>query len=298
MIDVSIVIVSFNTASVLKESLESLRQFLPKKYSFEVIVVDNDSKDESVEMVKKEFKEVILIENKENSGFSRANNIGIKKTSGRYVLFFNSDALLREGTMEYLIEFMDTHKKAGACTSYVEIPTGEIDDASHRGFPTPLNSFFHFSGIAKAFPSSIFFNGYHMGWKDLKKTHEIDALAGAFMLVRREAGEEVGWWDEDYFFYGEDIDFCYMLKEKGWKIYFVPEVSVLHYKGMSSGIKDHSKAKSTASIETKKWVTNHRFDAMKTFYHKHYMKKYPRIVTWFILSAIEMRKQKTLRSLR
>lgn len=296
-IDVSIIIVSYNTAGITCESLQSLRDYLPKTYTFETIVVDNASKDNSVEKIKKEFEEVHLIENKENSGFSRANNIGVKKATGRYILFFNSDAIMRKGTMEYLIPFMEDHKDAGACTAYVEIPTGDLDDAAHRGFPTPLNAIFHFSGIAKLFPKSTFFNGYHLGWRDLKTTHEIDALAGAFMLVRREAGEEVGWWDEDYFFYGEDIDFCYSLKEKGWKIYFVPEVSVLHYKGMSSGIKEHSKAKSTASLETKRWVTNHRFDAMKIFYGKHYTSKYPKVLTGIVLGAIELKKRYTLSKL-
>lgn len=298
-IDVSIIIVNYNTADITCEALQSLRDFLPKDYTFEIIVVDNASKDHSVEKIKKEFPEVHLIENKENAGFSRANNVGVKVCTGRYVLFFNSDAFLRKGTMEYLIQFMDEHKDAGACTSFVEIPTGEVDDAAHRGFPTPWRAICHFSGLSKVFPNSMFFNGYHMAWKDLKtKTHEIDALAGAFMLVRREAGEQVGWWDEDYFFYGEDIDFCYLLKEKGWKIYFVPEVSILHLKGMSSGIKDHSKAKSKASIETKRWVTNHRFDAMTTFYHKHYMDTYPRWLTWLVLSGVKLKKQYTLSRLK
>ncbi len=114
------------------------------------------------------------------------------------------------------------------------------------------------------------------------------------MLVRREAGEEVGWWDEDYYFYGEDIDFCYKLKEKGWKIYFVPQVSILHYKGMSSGIKKHSKQKSTATKETRVWVTNHRFDAMKIFYQKHYKKKYIAPLRFLVLQAVEVKRKMTL----
>ena len=297
-IDVSIIIVSYNTAIVTCEAIQSLYDFLPQEITFEIIVVDNASSDDSVVAIKKKFKELLVIENKENFGFSRANNIGVKRATGRYILFFNSDAMMKKRTMQYLINFMDAHPKAGASTCYVEIPTGEIDDASHRGFPTPWNSLCHFSGISKLFPNSLLFNGYHLGWKDLDTTHEIDALAGAFMLVRREAGEDVGWWDEDYFFYGEDIDFCYSLKEKGRKIYFLPEVKILHLKGMSSGIKEHSKKKSTASLETKRWVTNHRFNAMKLFYQKHYMKKYPTLITWLVLQAVELKKQFTLRTLQ
>ena len=159
---------------------------------------------------------------------------------------------MEKGTIEKMIEFMDENENAGASTCKIIMPNGEIDDASHRGFPTPWNAFCHFSGLAGIFPKSKLFSGYNLGWKDFSKAHEIDALAGAFMLVRISAGEEAGWWDEDYFFYGEDIDFCYKLKQRGWKIYYLPEVSIRHFKGVSSGIKGVSKKITTASKETKK----------------------------------------------
>ncbi|MBI2443236.1 MAG: glycosyltransferase family 2 protein, partial [Candidatus Levybacteria bacterium] len=284
-IDLSIIIVSFNTAGLTVACLRSLFEYV-KDLSFEVIVVDNNSKDDSIEKIQNaKFKmqnynsKVKIIANKENVGFSRANNIGIKKSSGRYVLFLNSDTVVPEKTLEVMVRFMDEHRDAGAATCFVRMANDELDDAAHRGFPTPWNAICHFSGLSKVFPHSMLFNGYHMAWKDLHKTHEIDALAGAFMIVRREAGEQAGWWDEDYFFYGEDIDFCYVLKEKGWKIYFVPEVEILHYKGASGGIKKESEKITTASLETKRWVTNQRFNAMKTFYKKHYVGKYPRFLT-------------------
>ncbi|HYM65402.1 MAG TPA: glycosyltransferase family 2 protein, partial [Candidatus Sulfotelmatobacter sp.] len=137
--------------------------------------------------------------------------------------------------------------------------------------------------------------GYNLGYMDLSKTHVIDALAGAFMIVRRKAGEEVGWWDEDYFFYGEDLDFCFMLKQKGWKVYYVPEVSILHYKGVSGGIKKDSQKITTASKETKKFATKWRFAAMRIFYKKHYEQKYPWIVTRLVYLGIYLKK--TLSSL-
>lgn len=297
-LDLSIIIVSFNTRQLTTECLDSLRKNVSKKITYEVIVVDNASKDDSVEYIKKHFPEVKMIASTKNEGFSRANNHGVKISKGRYVLFLNSDTVVYKDSLEKMVEFMDDHLDAGAATCFLEIPTGEVDDAAHRGFPTPWNSLCQFSGLSKIFPHSMFFNGYHMAWRDLKtKPHEIDALAGAFMIVRREAGEDVLWWDEDYFFYGEDLDFCYQLKEKGWKIYFVPEVKVLHYKGMSSGIKEHSKGKSTASIETKRWVTNQRFNAMKIFYKKHYQKKYPSIIRWIVLQAIEIKRGSALNKL-
>jgi GT2 family glycosyltransferase len=228
----------------------------------------------------------MLIANKENLGFSKANNLGIKKAGGRYVLFLNADTVVYPNTLEYMLEFMDAHDKAGAATCKLVLPNGKIDDASHRGFPTPWNSFSHFSALAKIFPKSRIFGGYNLGYLDFSKTHEIDALAGAFMLVRRQAGEKVGWWDEDYFFYGEDLDFCYLLKEKGWKVYYVPEVSILHYKGVSGGIKKHSKHLATADSKTRKNATYQRFRAMKLFYKKHYEKKYPWLVTRLVYTGI------------
>lgn len=294
MIDVSVVIVSYNTKSFLQKCLAAIEKNKPKHYSFETIVVDNDSKDDSAAMVKKEFSDVRVIENTENVGFSKANNIGIKKTSGRYVLCLNSDTEVAADTFDTMIAFMDKHTDAGAATCKLIMPNGKIDDASHRGFPTPWNAFCYFSGLAKLFPYSMTFNGYNYAWKDLDKIHTIDALVGAFMLIRREAGEQVKWWDEDYFFYGEDLDFCYMLKEKGWKIYYVPTTTTLHYKGVSGGIKEQSKEITTATIETKKKVTYARFNAMKIFYKKHYETVYPRWLTWVVMKGIDYKLAKTL----
>src|SRR3989344_1347992 len=288
MIDLSIVIVSYNTKDLLEKCLESIYK-TAKDFSFEVVVVDNNSKDDSSEMVANKFKDVILIKNKENYGFSKANNVGIKKSKGRYVLFLNPDTVVYPKTLKTMIIFMDNHKDAGAATCKVVLVNGEIDDATHRGFPTPWNSLMFFTGFAKLFPKSKLFNGYHMGWLDMNKTHQIEALAGAFMLVRREAGEEAWWWSEDYFFYGEDLDFCYILKQKGWKIYYVVEASIFHHKGVSGGIKKISKEISTADKETKIRVTNWRYKAMEIFYDRHYKGKYPFFITYLIKLAIKVK---------
>ncbi len=295
-VELSIIIISFNTKDLTAACIDSIIKH-PRGISYEIIVVDNASKDDSVDVLRKlKNNNLKIVANKENLGFSRANNIGIKQSSGRYVLFLNSDTVIPEKTFEYMVKFMDEQKDAGAATCFVRMPNGKLDDAAHRGFPTPWNALSHFSGLSKVFPDSLFFNGYHMAWKDLDKAHEIDALAGAFMIVRREAGEQAGWWDEDYFFYGEDIDFCYMLKEKGWKIYFVPDVEILHYKGVSGGIKKESQTITTANQETKRWVTNQRFDAMKIFYRKHYLKKYPSLITKLIMVAVDMKRFLSLRA--
>lgn len=288
MIDLSIVIVSYNIKEFLYECLKSVYKN-SREFSFEVIVVDNASKDGSSAMVKEKFKDVILVTNKKNLGFSKANNLGVKKTKGRYLLFLNADTIVYPKTLKTLIDFMNAQTQAGASTCRVVMPSGKIDDASHRGFPTPWNAFSHFLGLSKILPKTRLFGGYNLSYLDFDKTHEIDALAGAFMFVRRLAGEQVGWWDEDYFFYGEDLDFCFMLKQKGWKIYYVPDVSILHYKGVSGGIKKISEKISTANETTRKKVRSERFRAMRLFYKKHYENVYPKFVTKLVYLGISLK---------
>lgn len=289
MKDVSIIIVSYNTKEILRECLASIKNSKIKS-SYEVLVVDNDSSDGSNDMVKKDYPDIELIENKENAGFSKANNIGIKKSQGKYVLFLNSDTIVYENSIDKVLEFMDQHSQVGAATCRVELPNGHIDDASHRGFPTPWNSFSHFSGFSKLFSKTRLFGGYGLGWENVDSIHEIDALAGAYMMVRREAGEQVGWWDEDFFWYGDDLDFCYRLKEKGWKIYYVPIAKILHYKGVSGGLKEISQHLTKADPATRKKARQARFEAMKMFYHKHYRSKYPFLLNWIVLRGIDLKK--------
>ncbi|MBI2028487.1 MAG: glycosyltransferase family 2 protein [Candidatus Levybacteria bacterium] len=296
MLDLSIIIVNYNTKEFLEGCVDSLLNSISKKINYEIVVVDNASIDDSpsaISRLRQDFGGKVNIKtilNKENLGFSRANNQGIKiSQNSRYILFLNPDTLVKNDTVEKMIEFMDKHKDAGAATCKVVMQNGQIDDASHRGFPTPWNAFCHFVGFEKIFPKSRLFSGYTLGWKEFSKVHEIDVLAGAFMLVRRKAGEDVSWWDEDYFFYGEDIEFCYQLKQKGWKIYYVPQASIMHFKGVSGGIKSVSKDITTANPETKRIATNARFNAMRIFYNKHYKKKYPQVVNWLVHLGISIK---------
>ena len=295
MLDLFIIIVNYNTRDFLKRCLMSIKKNVSEKIKYEIIIVDNASTDGSpseISNLKSQISNLKIILNRENLGFSKANNQGIKiMQDNRYVLFLNPDTIIQKNTIEQMLKFMDSHKDAGASTCKLVMLNGEVDDASHRGFPTPWNSFSHFSGLSKLFPKSKLFAGYNLGWMDMNKTHEIDALTGAFMLVRREAGQEAGWWDEDYFFYGEDIEFCYQLKQIGWKIYYVPEVSTAHFKGVSSGIKGVSKQITTASQETKRKATRQRFNAMRIFYNKHYKEKYPAFVSWLVDKGISVKER-------
>src|SRR5258706_4914785 len=302
MITLSIIIVSYNTQKLTLETIESVEKNYPKEVSngeFEIIVSDNDSKDGSVEALeeykkKSKIKTLLILDNKKNLGFSKGNNVGVKESKGRYLLFLNPDTVVYPKTLTEMIDFMEKHPDGGAATCRIEIPNGGIDEASHRGFPTPWNAVSHFAGLEKFFPKSKMFAGYTRGWEDMSITHIVPAIVGAFMMVRREAGEQIGWWDEDYFFYGEDLDFCFMLGVKGWKIYYVPTVSILHYGGVSSGIKKQSQNITTSNIERKIMAQNARFEAMRIFYKKHYMSTYPSIVNWVVLKGIDYLNKKNL----
>ncbi len=298
VMELSIIIVSFNTKEFIEKCIESIYRSDFDKTKYEIIAVDNASSDGSAEFVRKHFPKVLVMENEDNLGFSKANNIGVRNSRGKFILFLNPDTEVDKNTLSYMILFMEKHKDVGVSTCFVRLSNGNLDDGSHRGFPTPWSSFCYFSGLAKIFPRSKLFSGYTMGWLDLTKEHEVDSVVGAFIMVRREAGNAINWWDEDYFFYGEDIDFCYRLKEKGWKVSFVPKVSVLHYKGISGGIKKHSNKISTANLQTKVIATNARFNAMRIFYKKHYKSKYPSILNNLILTVIEIRRKMALSSIQ
>ncbi len=284
----SIIIVHFNTPDFLKQCLSSLQKSSLLEKQYEVFVVDNASLHDVRPWLKKDFPHVRLVQNTGNTGFSRANNQAIRLSRGRYVLLLNPDTVVKPETLQVMVAYMDGNPRAGAATCRLELADGTLDDACHRGFPTPWNALCFFSGLARLFPSSSFFNGYHLGYRNLDVIHEIDSACGAFLLIRRSAGEAIDWLDEEYFWYGEDIDLCYRLKQKNWKILFVPHVKTLHYKGVSSGIKKHSQDVSTANHTTRLLATKARFTVMRIFYKKHYFRKYPKWLTWCVFNGVSM----------
>jgi len=285
-IDLSIIIVSYNTRDLLRDCLASIAKAEREGLAIEVVVVDNGSTDRSDQMVENQFPQVKLIANKKNIGFAAANNIGLKHSTGRYLLFLNPDTIVGPGTFKAMISFMDKNPKVGAATCRVELPDGTLDYSCHRGFPTPWNAFAFFSGLAKVFPKTKLFAGYPLSFLPLDRIHEIDSACGAFLIVRREAGKEIGWWDEDYFWYGEDLDFCFRLKKKGWKIIFNPETKIIHYKGAASGIKKHSQKVATATRETKIRAAKASTQVMRIFFQKHYKDRYPKAVYWLVMRGI------------
>ncbi len=288
--NLSIVIVNYNAFPYLSQCLDSISNQSFPKSKMKVIVVDNKSNDNSLTLIKKNYPWIKILPNKQNVGFAKANNQAINLIETKYILLLNPDTILSKNTIKIMIEYMENHHRVAISTCRINLPSGEIDDACHRGFPTPWNSFCQFSHLSQIFPKSMFFNGYHLGYRNLDKIHEIDSCSGAFMLIRKEAGDEINWFDEDYYWYGEDIDFCYRIKKKKWKVVFVPKTSIVHYRGISSGIKKHSQKLSTATKSTKKTASLARFEVMKIFYEKHYQKIYPGWINSLVKTGIKLKK--------
>lgn len=300
MARLSLVILNYNSGPFLQKCLQSISAV--EISNLEIIIVDNNSTDESREylkklvngqwsMVNKKNQSFRVIFNDENIGFSAGNNVGLKKISKEtdYVLFLNPDTVVYSGVFKKTINFLENHSKAGAVTGRLVMANGKMDEACHRGFPTPWRAFCYFIGLERLFPYSELFAGYTLGHKlKLDQPHEIDSGSGAFLLIRKELGERLNWWDEDYFWYGEDLDFCYRIKKAGYQIWFLPDVEITHYRGVSSGVKKNSQAITKAKRKTKLKAAQASTEAMRIFYHKHYLDKYPFVLSQLILSAIKL----------
>lgn len=304
-VDLSIIILSYNTKQITLDAIKSIEENYPQEVSggiFEVIVTDNDSPDNSIEAFREYKKHTTIksfhpIDNGGNIGFAAGNNKGVPYAKGKYVLFLNPDTIVYPKTLTYMLDFMKSHPDVGAATCKLINKEGKMDFNCHRGFPTPWNAFCFFSGVQQIFPKSRVFAGYTQGWKDFSTNHEVDALEGAFMLMPRSIGEKVGWWDEDYMFYGEDLQFCYNIRKLGYKIYYIGEVSIMHIGGASSGIKPTSLNVSKENIEGKKKVQSWRFDAMRIFFKKNYSKQYPGPIGWFISQGITFMQKRAMKRL-
>ena len=229
----SVIIVSYKVPYFLEQTLLSVQK-AAEHIETEVIVVDNNSKDNSVDMVREKFSWVKLIANTDNTGFATANNQGIEIAKGAYILFLNPDTVVREDTFEQIIHFMEQHPKVGGLGVKMIDGTGIFLPESKRGFPSPEVAFYKTFGLSKLFPKSKRFNRYHLGYLDKNKNHEVDVLSGAFMLIPRKVLDEIGYWDEAFFMYGEDIDLSYRIIKGGYKNYYYADTTIIHYKGEST----------------------------------------------------------------
>jgi GT2 family glycosyltransferase len=272
---ISIIIVNYNVEYFLEQCLNSVKKAL-QNVTGEVFVVDNNSIDNSVEMVRAKFPEYTLIANKDNLGFSKANNQAIEISKGEYVLLLNPDTVVEEDTFEKVIRFMDEHPEAGGLGVRMLDGKGKFLPESKRGLPTPLVAFYKIFGLSKLFPKSKRFGQYHLGHLSEFETNEIEILSGAFMLMRNETLQKVGHLDEAFFMYGEDIDLSYRIIKGGYKNYYFPETRIIHYKGES----------------TKKSSVNYVFvfyRAMVIFAEKHFSQKNAKLFSLLINMAIYLR---------
>lgn len=271
----SVVIVNYNVEHFLEQCLIAVRNGM-RQMEGEIIVVDNNSVDGSLEMLQSKFPEVKVIRNNKNLGFAKANNQAINIAQGEFILLLNPDTVVEADTFEKSISFMENHPEAGGLGVKMLDGSGKFLPESKRGLPTPSASFYKIFGLTSLFPHSKRFSGYYIGYLDENQTHEVDVLAGAFMLLRKKVLDKTGLLDESFFMYGEDIDLSYRITKAGYKNYYFPETRIIHYKGES----------------TKKSSINYVlmfYKAMLTFVKKHYTGKNARLITLFIHISIYFR---------
>ena len=271
----SVIIVNYNVAHFLEQALNSVFKAL-KNVDGEVFVVDNNSVDGSVAMVQAKFPQVHLIANKENVGFSKANNQAICIAQGEYVLMLNPDTVVEEDTFEKCLHFMDETPDAGGLGVKMVNGKGEFLPESKRGIPFPSVAFYKLFGLSKLFPNSQRFGAYHLTYLDEDEIHSVEVLSGAFMMLRKSVLDQVGLLDEDYFMYGEDIDLSYRILKGGYKNYYFPETRIIHYKGESTKI---------GSLN----YVHVFYKAMQIFAKKHFSQKNARLYNVLINCAIWFR---------
>lgn len=289
--DLAIIIVNYNTAQLTEDCLTSVFNADQPKGGLQVIIIDNGSKDGSVAMLKKLAKKhsnLIVIPSRRNLGFAKGNNVGVEASDARHLLFLNSDTIIKRYSLVKPLKYLKAHPKVGAITIRLYLKDGSIDYDNHRGYPTPWVAMSKFSGLAKLFPDSTFFNGYHLGFKKLDKIHQIPVAAGSWLMMSTKVFAQIGRWDETYFFYGEDIDLCYRINEAGYKIIYYPKVSTLHLRGASSGLRKENAKTAVSDKENRLKVAKASIAAWKIFYKKFYRTKYPLIVTATILAGMSV----------
>lgn len=279
MTDLGIVIVNWNTRDLLRRCLETVFASTGS-ITYRVVVVDNSSSDGSAEMVAQYFPQVTLLAGHGNVGYPAGNNLGLRALGyaqqdgaaasdvPRYALLLNPDTELPPDALAHILRYMETHQHTGVVGPKLVLANGQLDLACRRSFPTPEVSLWRMIGFSKLFPKSRVFGRYNLTYLDENETAEVDSVVGAFMMVRREAIDQVGLLDETFFMYGEDLDWCKRIKEAGWKVVYYPHVQVLHIKRASS------RQNKRAPVEFVR--------ALLIFYNKHYREQTP----WWMNAAV------------
>ncbi len=272
--DLSVIIVNYNVKEFLQNLIHSLTK-AAQNISYEIIVVDNASDDGSVELIKEKFPSVNLIVNKKNLGFSKANNIGLKIATGKFVMLINPDTIVQEDTIQKMLKFFNDTPDAGLAGCKILNPDGSLQLACRRSFPGPWTSFCKVTGLSSLFPNTRIFARYNLTYLNEDQTYEVDAISGSFMMAKKEAIDKVGGLDEQFFMYGEDLDLCYRIQKAGFKVYYVHSTQIIHYKGEST--------KRSSIDETKIF-----YNAMTLFVKKHFSNSF--LVEIILKLAITFRK--------
>jgi GT2 family glycosyltransferase len=285
-LELSIVILNYNTRDLTLGCLESLRK-VKDEAKFEIILCDNGSTDGSVEAIKEKYPEVIIVENNANLGFAKGNNAAKKVAKGKYILFLNTDTVVYKNVLRKTLDYLEEHQDVGAVTCKLVLFDGSLDKDARRSFPTPWVSFTHLAlPLDKLFPKSKLFAKYWYGYISPDETHEADVLQGAYFLAPKKLLDSVGWFDEAYFLDGEDIDLCWKIKEKGFKLVYYPEVSILHLKGATKG-KNKKVQKSKITLKEKMKFRMSGVNSMEIFYRKRMWSHYPFIVNAMVIIGIK-----------
>lgn len=255
----SVVIVNYNVRIYLEQCILSVQRAI-EGMDADIWVVDNHSTDDSVEYLQEHFPEVHLIANRDNHGFSYANNQAIRQSAGEYVLLLNPDTIVGEDVLKGCVEFLDAHPKAGGTGVRMLNADGKFANESRRGIPTPFTSFCKMIGLCRMFPKNKVFGRYYMKYLDADAPNQIEVISGAFMMIRRKALDEIGLLDDTFFMYGEDIDISYRLLRGGWQNWYLP-FNILHYKGEST-------------VKNSFHYVHTFYNAMLIFFNKHFANKY------------------------
>jgi len=282
-IELSIILINYNAKALTKQAVQSVFDCSPQ-ICFEIIVVDNS--DDSAEKFESDNPNVTVIKDVQNRGFGNACNIGVRYSQGKYILFLNNDTIMHKGTLEACVGYMCQHLKVGALGVRTLLADGSLDHACKRGFPTPMSSLYYFLGLDKKYPQNKKFGAYRQTFLAEEEISEVDSVAGSFLMMPRTLFDNLGGFDESFFMYGEDLDLCFRIKQKGLSVVYYGKAAITHLKGQS-GL--HTKSEE---------VVRHFYDAMIIFYKKHYKNKYSKIVNVIVYLGIKFKYTMTILKLK
>lgn len=271
----SIILVNWKTRDITRGALRSIYE-QTVGIDFEVIVVDNNSQDGSVEMVQIEFPHTILIKNQSNVGFGRANNQALEIAQGQYLMFLNTDTVVLEGAINKLVDYLDKNPEAMMVGPRLLNSDLTFQHACRRALPNVGNSFFHLFGLTKIFKKNKLINSYKQYVSDPEITSPTEAISGAAMMFRRQVYQEIGGFDEAFFMYGEDLDFCKRIIDRGWRIMYLSNAKIIHFGGKSSGKR---KIKSLVNFYQAMWI----------YYRKHFYNHVNFFLNFIVWVGIKLR---------